>query len=82
MEPMTSEQIETIWSSISHYVPERQKLDCAIDYVKTLVDQGADSSVIRGSMEIDEKLTEAIRIVLEDEAEDVLNTTEYGYEDQ
>ncbi len=33
-------------------------------------------------MEIDEKLTEAIRIVLEDEAEDVLNTTEYGYEDQ
>ncbi len=45
METMTSEQIETIWSSISHYVPERQKLDCAIDYVKTLVDQGADSSV-------------------------------------
>ena len=78
----THEDIERLWDSVVHYVPERQKLDCAIDYVKTLVDQGADSSVIRGSMEIDEKLTEAIRIVLEDEAEDVLNTTEYGYEDQ
>ena len=57
-------------------------LDCAIDYIKTLVDHGADSSVIRGSMEIDEKLTEAIKIVLEDEADDVLNTSEYGYEEQ
>ena len=77
METMTSEQIETIWSSISHYVPERQKLDCAIADIDL-----NKRKVIRGSMEIDEKLTEAIRIVLEDEAEDVLNTTEYGYEDQ
>jgi len=71
MEPtMDSTQIEEIWTSISHYVPERQKLDCAVDFVKTLVDQGIDSDVLKAAMEYDEKLTEAITIVLEDEADD------------
>ena len=26
----THEDIERLWNSISHYIPERQKLDCAI----------------------------------------------------
>jgi hypothetical protein len=26
----THEDIERLWNSITHYVPERQKLDCAI----------------------------------------------------
>ena len=36
---MDSTQIEEIWTSVSHYIPERQKIDCAVDYVKTLLDQ-------------------------------------------
>ena len=78
MEPtMDSTQIEEIWTSISHYVPERQKLDCAVDFVKTLVDQGIDSDVLKAAMEYDEKLTEAITIVLEDEVDDA-----YGDDDE
>ena len=67
---MDSTHIEEIWTTISHYVPERQKLDCAVDFVKTLVDQSIDYQILKGSMEYDEKLTEAIKIVLEDDAED------------
>ena len=77
MEPtMDSAQIEEIWTTVSHYVPERQKLDCGDDFVKTLVDQGIDSEVLKAAMEYDEKLTEAITIVLEDEADDA-----YGDDD-
>ena len=78
---MDSTQIEEIWTSISHYVPERQKLDCAVDFVKTLVDQGIDSEVLKGAMEYDEKLTEAITIVLEDEAEDAYGDDDNWRED-
>ena len=67
---MDSTHIEEIWTTISHYVPERQKLDCAVDFVKTLVDQSIDYEILKASMEYDEKLTEAIKIVLEDEADD------------
>lgn len=78
---MDSTQIEEIWTSISHYVPERQKLDCAVDFVKTLVDQGIDSDVLKGAMEYDEKLTEAITIVLEDEADDAYGDDDNWRED-
>jgi|TARA_Y100001937_G_C6900604_1_gene233139 hypothetical protein len=73
---MDSNLVEEIWTSISHYVPERQKVDCAVDYVKTLIDQGVDNSTLKAAMEYDEKLTEAIKIVLEDEVDD-----SYGLED-
>ena len=31
----THEVIERLWNSIVHYVPERQKLDMAIDFIKS-----------------------------------------------
>ena len=82
MEPtMDSAQIEEIWTTVSHYVPERQKLDCGVDFVKTLVDQGIDSEVLKAAMEYDEKLTEAITIVLEDEADDAYGDDDNWRED-
>ena len=29
---MTSEDIERIWDSMSHFIPEKQKLDAALDF--------------------------------------------------
>ena len=78
---MDSAQIEEIWTTVSHYVPERQKLDCGVDFVKTLVDQGIDSEVLKAAMEYDEKLTEAITIVLEDEADDAYGDDDNWRED-
>ena len=31
----THEDIERLWDSVVHYVPERQKLDMAIDFIKS-----------------------------------------------
>ena len=73
--------IERLWNSIIHYVPERQKLDCGVDFVKTLVDQGIDSEVLKAAMEYDEKLTEAITIVLEDEADDAYGDDDNWHEE-
>lgn len=64
---MTTNQIEEIWIAISNYLPERVKLDCAIDYIKTLVDMDIDTSVIKAAGEYDEKLNQAIETVLEDD---------------
>jgi len=51
-------------------LPERVKLDCAIDYVKTLVDMDIDSKVIKAAGEYDEKLQQAIETVLDEEIEE------------
>ena len=32
----THADIERLWNSVVHYVPERQKLDMAIDFIKSL----------------------------------------------
>ena len=66
-EQMTSNQIEEIWTSISNYLPERVKLDCAVDYVKTLLDNDVDPTVLKAAGEYDEKLEQAITTVLQDE---------------
>jgi hypothetical protein len=63
---MTSNQIEEIWISISNYLPERVKLDCAVDYVKTLLDMDIEPSVLKAAGEYDEKLEQAIETVLSD----------------
>ena len=34
--------IERLWNSIIHYVPERQRLDMAIDFIKSLEDIGVE----------------------------------------
>jgi len=52
-----------------HYVPERQKLDCAIDFIKSLEDIGVEVDEIKASAEYDPKLEEAINTVFEDEEE-------------
>ena len=65
----THEDIERLWGSIVHYVPERQKLDMAIDFIKSIVDIGVDHDEIKASAEFDPKLEEAINTVFEDEEE-------------
>lgn len=64
---MTPNQIEEIWTSISNYLPERVKLDCAVDYVKTLLDMGVETRVLKAAGEHDDRLEQAVQIVLEDE---------------
>jgi len=66
----THEDIERLWNSIVHYVPERQKLDMGIDFVKSLEDIGVDTDEIKASAEYDPKLEEAINTVFEEEDED------------
>jgi hypothetical protein len=64
----THEDIERLWNSITHYVPERQKLDCAIDFIRSLEDIGVDDE-IKASAEYDPKLEEAINTVFEEDDE-------------
>ncbi len=65
----THEDIERLWNSIVHYVPERQKLDCAIDFIKSLEDIGVEPDEIKASAEYDPKLEEAIGTVFEEDEE-------------
>ena len=68
----THEDIERLWNSVTHYVPERSKLDAAIDFIKSLEDIGIEVDEIKASAEYDPKLEEAINKVfeLEDEEEE------------
>lgn len=70
MQELTHEDIEQIWNSISHYVPDRQKVDCAVDFIKTLVDVGISTKTIKAAGEYDDKLEEAIETVFEEEDEE------------
>ena len=67
---MTHENIERIWNSLLHYLPERTKSDAAIDFVKSLEDIGVDEDEIKASAEYDPKLEQAINTVFEDQEED------------
>ena len=66
----THEDIERLWNSISHYIPERQKLDCAIDFIKSLEDIGVEHDEIKASAAYDPKLEEAIASVFEEDEVD------------
>ncbi|MBC8435771.1 MAG: hypothetical protein H8D84_02175 [Proteobacteria bacterium] len=70
MSDMTHENIERIWNSLLHYLPERTKSDAAIDFVKSLEDIGVDEDEIKASAEYDPKLEQAINSVFEDQDED------------
>jgi hypothetical protein len=70
MSDMTHENIERIWNSLLHYLPERTKSDAAIDFVKSLEDIGVDEDEIKASAEYDLKLEQAINTVFEDQEED------------
>ena len=76
MADMTHENIERLWNSLIHYLPERTKLDAAIDFVKSLEDIGVDDQEIKASAEYDPKLEEAINTVFEEEEDDNYNSDE------
>ena len=40
---MTQEDIERLWNAVVHFIPEKQKADAAIDFVKCLDDIGVDN---------------------------------------
>ena len=71
---MTHEEIERIWNSFSHYIPDRQKSDAAVDFVNTLKDIGVEHDEIKASSDNDPKIEEAVgSVYAEDKNED-----EYG----
>jgi len=77
MADITHEDIERIWNSLSHYVPDRQKLDAAVDFINTLKDMDVEQDEIKASSDYDPKLEEAVNSVFaDDEEEDDYNT--YG----
>ena len=76
MADMTHENIERIWNSLIHYLPERTKLDAAIDFVKSLEDIGVETNEIKASAEYDAKLEEAINTVFDEEEDDDYNSEE------
>ena len=76
MADITHENIERIWNSLLHYLPERTRSDAAIDFVKSLADIGVDEDEIKASAEYDPKLEQAINTVFEDEEDDDYNSEE------
>ena len=76
MADMTHENIERIWNSLLHYLPERTKLDAAIDFVKSLEDIGVEEDEIKASAEYDPKLEQAIDTVFDEEEDDNYNSEE------
>ena len=67
---MTHEDIERIWDTVVHFIPEKQKLDAAVDFVKTLDNMGVEESEIRAIGEYDPKLEEAVNTIFEEFEED------------
>ena len=67
MAEVTHENIERIWNSLVHYLPERNKLDAAIDFIKSLEDIGVEEDEIKASAEYDPKLEEAIGTVFKED---------------
>ena len=76
MADMTHENIDRIWNSLIHYLPQRNKLDAAIDFVKSLEDIGVDEDEIKASAEYDPKLEEAINTVFEEDEDEDYNSEE------
>ena len=77
---MTQEDIERLWNSVVHFIPEKQKADAAIDFVKCLDDIGVEHDEIKAIGEYDPKLEEAVLTVFDEYDDD---TEDYSdrYED-
>ena len=73
---MTHENIERIWNSLLHYLPERTKSDAAIDFVKSLEDIGVEEAEIKASAEYDPKLEQAIDTVFDEDEDENYNSEE------
>ena len=76
MADMTHENIERIWNSLIHYLPERTKSDAAIDFVKSLEDIGVEEDEIKASAEYDPKLEQAIDTVFDENEDENYNSEE------
>ena len=70
MVDMTHEDIERLWNSMSNFIPDRQKSDAAIDFIKTLEDIGVEEDEIKACGEFDPKLEEAVATVFETDEEE------------
>ena len=80
MVEMTHDDIERIWDSVVHFIPEKQKLDAAVDFVKTLESMGVEEAEIKSIGEYVPKLEEAVNTVFE-EYEEEDETYNDRYED-
>ena len=67
---MTHEDIERLWNSMSNFIPDRQKSDAPIDFIKTLEDIGVEEDEIKACGEFDPKLQEAVATVFETDDEE------------
>tara|TARA_Y100000287_G_C14017581_1_gene255249 strand:- start:298 stop:537 length:240 start_codon:yes stop_codon:yes gene_type:complete len=79
MAEMTHEDIERIWNSFSHYIPERNKIDGAVDFISTLRDIGVEDKELKASSDYDPKLEEAVSTVFDGEEEDTYDDDELVY---
>ena len=70
MVEMTQEDIERLWNAVVHFIPEKQKADAAIDFVKCLDDIGVEHAEIKAIGEYDPKLEEAVNTVFEEYEDD------------
>ena len=70
MVEMTQEDIERLWNSVVHFIPEKQKADAAIDFVKCLDYIGVEHDEIKAIGEYDPKLEEAVNTVFEEYEDD------------
>jgi hypothetical protein len=70
MVEMTQEDIERLWNAVVHFIPEKQKADAAIDFVKFLDDIGVEHDEIKAIGEYDPKLEEAVNTVFEEYEDD------------
>ncbi len=69
MVEMPHDDIERILDSVVHFIPEKQKLDAAVDFVKTLESMGVEESEIKAIGEYDPRLEEAVSTVFVEEEE-------------
>ena len=74
MAEMTHEDIERIWNSFSHYVPDRQKSDAAVEFVNALKFLDIDPTQIKASADVDPAIQAAVDSAYEDDDEE----DEYG----
>ena len=68
--------IDRYWDSVVHFIPEKQKLDAEVDFIKTLDSKGVEESEIKACADYDPKLEEAVNTVFQD------NEDEEQYDDR
>ena len=70
MAEMTHDDIERLWNAMTHFIPDRQKADAGVDFVKCLDDIGVEHNEIKAIGEYDPILENAIEAVFEEYKED------------